>query len=155
MVNDPLSQLSDMQRTCLRLVARNRSSKEIAQETGLSYQTVDQYISRAAAILGVTNRREAARRFSELEVEAFNKSEFKPQVIAAAENSPILSEPIGDPGARRSRKLLPGWIPGIGGTRHDLDSTQLLFAVLRVSLFTMGSAGAIIATVFWLNRLML
>lgn len=143
-----------MQRICLRLVARGRSSKEIAQETGLSHQTVDQYVSRAAAVLGVSNRREAARRFSEIELQAFNKSEFKSEAIAEPENSRIFDEPIGNPGGAGSWQQLSKWIPGIGGSRHDLDRFQVFSAILRISLFTMGTAGAIIAIVFWLNRLM-
>ncbi len=143
-----------MQRTCLRLVALNRSSKEIAQEIGLSHLTVDQYLSRAAAVLGAVNRREAARRFLELEAAAFNKPEFKTDAVVSPPNPPILNEPIGTPGARRSTTLLSRWIPGIGGKRHDLDPAQLISAILRISLLTMGSAGAIIAIVFWLNRLM-
>lgn len=155
MVDNVLSQLSDMQRTCLRLVALNRSSKEIALEIGLSHQTVDQYVSKAAAVLGVANRREAARRFTELEAGAFSKPEFKSDAVAEPTNSPILVEPIGNPGARHGRMSPSRWIPGIGGTRHDFDPVQLISAILRISLFTMGSAGAIIAIVFWLNRLML
>lgn len=153
-VDDPINQLTDMQQTCLRLVARGRSSKEIAQETGLSYQTVDQYVSRAAALLGVANRREAARRFLEMEAEAFNKAEFKSEAVAAPEKFPNLHEPIGNPGRQGSWQQLSKWIPGIGGSRHDLDALQIFYAVLRISLFTMGTAGAIIAIVFWLNRLM-
>ncbi len=155
MANNVLKQLTDMQCTCLRMVALNRSSKEIALETGLSYQTVDQYISRAAAVLGASNRREAARRFSELEAEQFRKPEFKADSVVLPAESRILSEPIGNPGTRRDRKSLLRWIPGIGGTRHDLDPIQIIYTVLRISLLTMGSAGAIIATVFWLNRLLL
>ena len=154
MADDPLNQLTDMQRSCLELVALNRSSKEIAQETGLTYQTVDQYLSRAAAVLGASSRREAARRYSELQQGAFKKPEFKPAVIAGSEISGTQSEPFGNPNPWRRWKL-PLNVPGIGGARHDLDPVKVIYAVLRVSLFTMGTAGAIIAIVFWLNRLTL
>lgn len=160
MVDDLLTQLSEAQINCLRLVAANRSSKEIALETGLSHQTVDQYISRAAAVLGAANRREAARILAELEREAFRKPEFKPEPVVLPENSPTMASSTGQPadgqGAPdRSRNRLRTWLPEIGGTRHDLDTAQTIHAILRVSLFTMGTAGAIIAIVFWLNRLML
>jgi len=153
-VDDPINQLSGMQRTCLRLVALNRSSKEIAQETGLSHHTVDQYISRAVVALGATNRREAARRLAEIEASVFNKVEFKSVEVAATENSRILQGPSGGAGAQGSWKQLLKWIPGIGGARHDLSILQIFYAILRISLFTMGTVGAIIAIVFWLNRLM-
>lgn len=152
--DDPLNQLTDMQRSCLELVALNRSSKEIAQETGLTYQTVDQYLSRAAAVLGVSSRREAARRYRELDQDAFKKAEFKPAAIAGAEISGTQGEPFGTSNSRPRWKL-PLSLPGIGGARHDLDPVKVIYAVLRVSLFTMGTAGAVIAVVFWLNRLTL
>lgn len=154
MPDNPLDQLTEMQRTCLRLVARNRSSKEIAQETGLSHQTVDQYISRAAAALGATNRREAARILTELEREPFSKPEFKAEDVAATENSPTMSAPSRDREPER-RHRLSKWIPAIGGTRHDLAPTQVVPTILRITLLTMGTAGAIIAIFYWLNGLML
>jgi DNA-binding CsgD family transcriptional regulator len=153
-VDDPLHQLSEMQRNCLELVAMNRTSKEIAQETGLSHQTVDQYLSRAAAVLGVSSRREAARRDREFNQGAFKQSEFRSAAVATPEISGTQSGPIGTPDPKRRWKLSLN-VPGIGGTRHDLGPVQVLYAILRVSLFTMGAVGAIIAIVFWLNRLML
>lgn len=152
---DPLDQLSAAQRTCLRLVALNRSSKEIAKEIGLSPQTVDQYLSRAAATLGVSTRREAARLFSALERDAFNKSEFKTDEVVVAEKSPSMDGPSEAGGARRTWTWFAKRLPPIGGERHDLTPLQTVYAILRVSIFTMGTAGAIIAIVFWLNRLLL
>lgn len=154
-VDDPLTQLSETQRTCLRLVAANRSSKEIAQSTGLSHQTVDQYISRAAAVLGAANRREAARIHGELENSAFNKPEFKADVVAAPENPATMDVQAGDGDPSDRRSLVAKWIPAIGGTRHDLRPVQVVQTILRVTLLTMGTAGAIIAIFYWLNRLML
>lgn len=56
-----LSLLTPQERECLRLVAQQRSSKEIAQELGISKASVDTYCNRARAKLGVTSRREAAQ----------------------------------------------------------------------------------------------
>jgi DNA-binding CsgD family transcriptional regulator len=58
---DPLSRLTAQERECLRLVAEQRSSKEIAQALGISKASVDTYCNRARAKLGVDSRREAAR----------------------------------------------------------------------------------------------
>ncbi|MCH4150612.1 MAG: helix-turn-helix transcriptional regulator [Sphingobium sp.] len=155
-MNERISQLSDAQRTCLRLVALNLSSKEIAQQTKLSPQTVDQYLSKAAALLGASNRREAARLLLEWEDPAFNKSEFKPNRLASAENSPSMTEQVNvDGGQHGGAFWLARQLPPLGGKRHDLEPTEVLYAILRVSLFTMGAAGAIIAVVIWLNRLAL
>jgi DNA-binding CsgD family transcriptional regulator len=56
-----LSSLTPQERQCLKLVAQNRSSKEIALELGISKASVDTYCNRARAKLGVANRRAAAR----------------------------------------------------------------------------------------------
>lgn len=62
MVNPRLTLLTGRQRQCLRLVASGQSSKEIAETLGgISHNTVDLHLKRAVKILGVSNRREAAR----------------------------------------------------------------------------------------------
>jgi DNA-binding CsgD family transcriptional regulator len=57
--------LTPQERQCLRLVAQNRSSKEIAVELGISKASVDTYCNRARAKLGAANRRAAARLVAE------------------------------------------------------------------------------------------
>lgn len=58
---DPkLSLLTPQERECLRLVAQQRSSKEIATALGISKASVDTYCNRARAKLGVSSRRDAA-----------------------------------------------------------------------------------------------
>jgi DNA-binding CsgD family transcriptional regulator len=59
--NPKLSLLTPQERECLRLVAQQRSSKEIAAELGISKASVDTYCNRARAKLGVASRREAAQ----------------------------------------------------------------------------------------------
>lgn len=56
-----ISKLTDSQRAYLRLVLEHRSSKEIAQQFGISAHTVDKRIKEAMRILGVSSRIEAAR----------------------------------------------------------------------------------------------
>ena len=58
---DRLARLTDKQRACLRLVYAHMSSKEIAPHLGVEPGTVDQYIKAAMRILGVSDRRAAAR----------------------------------------------------------------------------------------------
>ncbi|MEO7564369.1 MAG: helix-turn-helix transcriptional regulator [Sphingomicrobium sp.] len=52
--------MSSGQLDCLRLVAENYSSKEIAGELGISSHTVDQRIRQSLHILGVERRSQAA-----------------------------------------------------------------------------------------------
>jgi DNA-binding CsgD family transcriptional regulator len=56
-----LDRLTPMERACLQLVARRRSSKEIAAELGIAKTSVDTYCNRARAKLEVPDRYEAAR----------------------------------------------------------------------------------------------
>jgi DNA-binding CsgD family transcriptional regulator len=160
-------QLTESQKACLRLVAAGRSSKEIALETGLSPQTIDQYLRRAAMTLGASNRREAARLFAELEKsgvetaaqsldEVFNKSEFKTDEVAPTEKSGISVVPT-EPGSLLSLqpKGRARMLPALGGQRHDLNRIEVLYAILRVSLITAAAAGAILAVYFWLNKVAL
>ena len=64
---DRLARLTDKQRECLRLVYAHLSSKEIAPRLGVEPGTVDQYIKAAMRILGVADRRLAAKLLAEHE----------------------------------------------------------------------------------------
>lgn len=66
---DRVAKLSGAQCDCLRLVAENRSSKEIARLLMISPHTVDQRLKRATNILAVDSRFEAARMFAGYERE--------------------------------------------------------------------------------------
>ncbi|MBD8641495.1 MULTISPECIES: LuxR C-terminal-related transcriptional regulator [unclassified Sphingomonas] len=57
--------LTDRQRSYLRLVLQNRSSKEIAAATGSSHRAVDKQLLKANNILGVPTRYDAARLLAE------------------------------------------------------------------------------------------
>jgi DNA-binding CsgD family transcriptional regulator len=56
-----LSRLSDKHLQVLAMVARHRVAKEIAWELGISEDTVAQRMKRVQALLGVSNRADAAR----------------------------------------------------------------------------------------------
>lgn len=58
---DGIERLTESQRSYLRLVFEHKSSKEIAQQLGISAHTVDKRIKEAMRILGVNSRIEAAR----------------------------------------------------------------------------------------------
>jgi DNA-binding CsgD family transcriptional regulator len=64
---DRIERLTDKQRECLRLVYAHLSSKEIAPRLGVEPGTVDQYVKAAMRILGVADRRAAARMLFEHE----------------------------------------------------------------------------------------
>ena len=56
-----VARLSSGQLACLQLVDQHLSSKEIAQELGISSHTVDQRVRGALHVLGVERRSQAAR----------------------------------------------------------------------------------------------
>lgn len=58
---DQIDRLTESQRSYLRLVFEHKSSKEIAQQLGISAHTVDKRIKEAMRVLGVNSRIEAAR----------------------------------------------------------------------------------------------
>ncbi len=118
--------LSDRQRTCLRLVGRGMSSKEIAHEVGLSPQTVDTYIKAAMAKLGAGNRRDAARL---LEAHELSQQLGSPPGAIAMNAAPA-DQAVATGGGGRLDWLLP---PPVGGKSNDLSAAERTFAVLKVA----------------------
>ena len=80
---DRLARLTDKQRECLRLVYAHLSSKEIAPRLRVEPGTVDQYIKAAIRILGVADRRAAARMLAEHEAKASQPLVYQPLDIAS------------------------------------------------------------------------
>jgi len=62
-----LARLTEQQRLCLRLVYAHMTSKEIAPHLGIEPGSVDQHIKTAMRVLGVGDRRSAARMLAEYE----------------------------------------------------------------------------------------
>lgn len=125
-LSDPIAILSENQKTCLRLVARGMTSKEIAQATGLAPQTVDTYLKLAMHRLGAPTRRDAARRLQQQELSQNLGSPTAPIATIASDC---------DDGAATKRW---GWVgalipPPLGGTVNELDAAQRTFAVLKVA----------------------
>lgn len=74
MAKVPFERLTSRHRDCLRLVAANHTTKEIAIQLGLSPNTIDGYISEAREILGAGSRRDAARLFQSFYLESTPQS---------------------------------------------------------------------------------
>lgn len=170
-----LSELDENQKLCLRLVHQGYTSKQIAQQTHLSSGTVDQYIFRANATLGVADRREAARLLSAAEQESqLKRSQLKSDDLAAgsacgligeqAENLPDLAPAENRAHPRRSiseakdsgrvATMFNRVLSAVGGKPHELDFRQKLVATSWVALATGGTMSALVAIAYWLNHLM-
>jgi DNA-binding CsgD family transcriptional regulator len=72
-----------MQRKCLRLVYAHMSSKEIAPQLGVEPGTVDQYLKAAMRVLGVSDRRAAARMLAAQEGLAAQPLVYQPLDVAS------------------------------------------------------------------------
>lgn len=83
---DRVARLTDQQRECLRLVYAHLSSKEIAPRLGIEPGTVDQYIKAAMRILGVSDRRAAAKMLAEYENRPDQPLVYQPPDLAEASN---------------------------------------------------------------------
>lgn len=146
---DPFESLTESQRICLELIAENKSSKEIAFETGLSPTTVDTYVARAMAAIGAMNRREAARMF--IEYQQSRKSGSRPERLEIG-RQPSNPEITPTHGVRWSRwNLLLRQLPPIGGHLYELTTVQRFFTVAKLSVLTTILVAALLTIYFWLN----
>lgn len=145
-----LDNLNDVQRNLLRLVGENKSTKEIAIEIGLSHHTVDTYLKRSIATLGVSNRREAARLI--VESEQSQKLGYQPERI---EPPAELPQPEVTPshGVRRSRWKQILDLPPIGGRVDDRSVGQKLVAIVKISVITTLGVLVIILLYHWVSKI--
>ncbi len=161
--NNRISELSESQKTCLRLVRAGLTSKQIARQTNLSDMTVDQYISRAMTLLNVANRHVAAELLEKAESGAIKVSEFRPAALAEHDlHEPPVLLPVNaeqsemdsvdedldrpNPSAKRSLKLFFG-LPPVGGKRHDYDWTERTKAILRIAFAAIIGVSSLIVIV--------
>ena len=92
---DRLARLTDKQRECLRLVYAHLSSKEIAPRLGVEPGTVDQYIKAAMRILGVADRRAAARMLAEHEAPTSQPLVYQPLDIVSGDDRAMFGASTG------------------------------------------------------------
>jgi DNA-binding CsgD family transcriptional regulator len=90
-----IARLTEHQRTCLRFVYQHMTSKEIAPLLGVEPGTVDQHIKAAMRILGVGDRRTAARLLAEDEgLSAVQPLVYQPPEIVPPLDSATFGPPI-------------------------------------------------------------
>ena len=145
--------ITESQRTCLHLVGAGMSSKEIAIETGLSPRTVDQYVNRAASILGASNRREASRILASLENGELNKFQLQSRQVAISGFSGSLSGVNRRTAPNGFLAKLLHWVPPIGGERHDLDTHERIREIIKAAIISAVGFGSIVAIGAWLQTL--
>jgi hypothetical protein len=129
------------------------SSKEIAQATGLSPRTVDQYVNKAALALGASSRREAARILASLEAGESKKLQLQSQGLADLAETDSLGESGGNLTARTNASRIQRWLPPLGGKRHDLTASETLGEIVKAALMAAVAFASIVAAGAWLQSL--
>jgi DNA-binding CsgD family transcriptional regulator len=131
------NQLTDGQKACLRRVAQGKTSKEIAIELRLSPATVDTYLKLATARLKAQNRRDAARRF--IDLEHSQKFGSQSEAVATPPNPPqhfLVTEPSTssniDGNPARWRQILP---PPLGGVINNTTTGQRIAATFKIAFW--------------------
>ncbi|HEX2764373.1 MAG TPA: helix-turn-helix transcriptional regulator [Allosphingosinicella sp.] len=168
-----LERLTEQQRTCLRLVYSHLTSKEISPLLGIEPGSVDQHIKAAMRVLGVGDRRTAARILAEAEGrEPAQPLVYQPSDIAPRPEPFTFERSIGS-GAQASYKasgevvreerqrfhlVSPGGAPTlplpIGGTRPgDLNWLARLAWIFGIAIGVALAFGALVSAVEALARL--
>jgi len=95
MDSERLARLTEQQRTCLRFVYSHMTSKEIAPLLGIEPGSVDQHIKAAMRVLGVGDRRTAARMLAEQErLHGLQPLVYQPSDIAMTPDPGTFGPPI-------------------------------------------------------------
>lgn len=168
-----LARLTEQQRICLRLVYSHLTSKEISPLLGIEPGSVDQHIKAAMRVLGVGDRRTAARLLAESEGrEPTQPLVYQPSDIAPPPEPFTFDLPNGS-GAQRNLRasgevvreerqrfnlVSPGGAPTlplpIGGTRPgDLNLLTRLGWIFAIAIGVALAFGALVSAVEALVRL--
>jgi DNA-binding CsgD family transcriptional regulator len=167
-----IARLTEQQRTCLRFVYAHMTSKEIAPLLGIEPGSVDQHIKAAMRVLGVGDRRAAARILAEHEAAAgVQPLVYQPSDIAPPADSSTFGPPIESGwhssglsgGAMREeqasfRVAAPGGAPTlpfpIGTTRpNDLSWSARLGWIVVIMMVIALTFGVFLAGVEALSRI--
>lgn len=175
MVTSGLNKLTAAQKSCLRLVFRQMSSKDIAKELGTSPHTIDNHIKTAIQKLSVSNRREAALFLAEAEGLTARR-ELASQSPELGNTSPMLASspwPAEGSLAGGSNRItrdgrfetdtgqhavvsnsgfrLP--FPRQWGEENDLSAAQKILWVFILGIAMCIGLGAVVATIEALTRI--
>lgn len=150
--------LSEQQIICLSWVEKGFSSKDIAQEMGISPATVDTYLKVAMQRLGTNRRREAARIYRLTVGEQGLPQKLGSQSTDLVEDASIASmegpaeTAIPEPNATGSTNN--GWLPSLGGKPNDLTATQTISKIMSLAIIMAGGSSAIVAAGLWIMGLL-
>ncbi|WP_164155605.1 helix-turn-helix domain-containing protein [Sandarakinorhabdus rubra] len=166
----PRSALGQREHELLALAARPMTAKEIANETGLSVGTVNNYLSNAQRRMGARNRTEAVRMFREHNRENGTQlhSQFQlanevcldvqPSLSELAPHPPIPTYGLADSVAPRSRASLEAFLDPVtvGGWElprpASLDWQKRLYTILILTIVIAFAMAAVVILLDALTR---
>lgn len=153
MAINPLDQLNEGQRSCLRLVLTHMNSKEIARELDVSPHTVDQRLRVAIRVLEASSRFEAARKFAEIDPAPLPAEAYQSLIY----QRPDVAETVigGDIAMVAERNISSSrWpLPSYRGERNQLSTAERLGWILVIAIGSALSFGGVIAGLEALTRL--
>ena len=167
-----LSQLTEGQLACLRLVSRHLTSKQIARKLGISKDTVDQRLDRARRTLGVANRYEAATALADYERQ-YHRIVYEPGAIARdpeADESWSQSRDVEERLSGATLKVreeqaqfaidVPHWVPRLrlpiarsGEERNDLTTLERLGWIAVIAIAVPALLGSLIGGLWALGEI--
>jgi DNA-binding CsgD family transcriptional regulator len=168
MNRDAISQLTETQKACLRMVLLHFSSKDIARELGSSPHTIDNHLKAAMGRLGAVSRVEAARLLADFEGDDPRRS-FASQSSVLAELAPLppsstdIVEEVEVGVVQRSVYQFGGLVnplperlplPAFWGERNDLGHVQKLGWIMALVVLICLSLGAVMASLTALNNIL-
>ena len=132
-----VSELTEGQKACLRLVDDHLTSKEIARILGISPFTVDQRLDAARHKLKATTRKDAAKIFASLERRSISEPfVYEAPQLEPAELSASQTTPPNGAGQVASKFSSLISVPPMGGERHELSQKEILFQSLNIAFFS-------------------
>lgn len=146
-----VSGLTEKQKECLRLVAQNLNTKQIARRIERSDHTVDQRIRQALRVLEVADRFEAARILADAE----GRHTYQPLIYQSEgvderlETALVESAGSVDELPAQAQEAAPR-IPPLGGRENDLDVDQRIKLILTIALMLGGTLAALVAAGLWI-----
>ncbi len=121
--------LTSRQASCIALVAKGCSSKEIARELGISPSTVDNHIAAAMQIVGLANRTALATWYSE----------------SRESESLIIQD---DQRRRNDRESnIRILLPPMGGIRNSLSLMERVLSALQIITVSVMAASSLVLVV--------
>lgn len=144
------NKLTEKQREALRLVAEGFESKEIGRLKGLGPHAIDKRIERAMSLMGVTDRKEAARMLKAEEDGTYERTAYERPNVEIPEIPAIVGVPDG---TGLTNYPWP-WLTSISGRRLT-RSQRLFWACIGLPVIIMFVWGVFLAGIGALDNIKL